>query len=56
MTTATSSLGYKHTKEARLKMIKYYENKQNHPMLGKTHTKKALALVSKPGKLNPTLG
>jgi hypothetical protein len=36
-------------------MIKYYENKDNHPMFGKTHTKEALALISKPGELNPTL-
>jgi predicted GIY-YIG superfamily endonuclease len=46
--TATSSLGYIHTKEARLKMVEYYKNKNNHPMFGKTHTKEALALISKP--------
>lgn len=34
-------------------MIKYYENKNNHPMFGKTHTKEALALISKPGEWNP---
>ena len=50
---ARSSLGYKHTEEARLKMIGYYKNKENHPMFGKTHTKKALSLISKPGELNP---
>ena len=53
---ATSSLGYKHTEEARLKMTEYYKNKTNHPMFGKTHTKKALALISKPGVLNPMFG
>lgn len=46
--TATSSLGYKHTEEARLKMVDYYQNKNNHPMFGKTHTEEALALISKP--------
>lgn len=53
---ATSSLGYKHTEEARLKMIEHYKNKKNHPMFGKTHTKEALALISKPGELNPMFG
>lgn len=53
---ATSSLGYKHTEEARLKMKEYYKNKTNHPMFGKTHSKKALALISKPGELNPMFG
>lgn len=51
--TATSSLGYKHTEEARLKMVDYYKYKNNHPMFGKTHTEQALALISKPGELNP---
>ena len=54
--TATSSLGYKHTEEARLKMEEYYKDKSNHPMFGKTHTKEALALISKPGELNPMFG
>jgi len=53
---ATSMLGYKHTEEARLKMVEFYKNKENHPMYGKTHTKKALALISKPGNLNPMYG
>ena len=53
---ATSLLGYKHTEEARLKMIEYYKNKENHPMFGKTHTRKALSLISKPGELNPMFG
>lgn len=51
--TATSSLGYKHTDEARQKMVEHYIDKSNHPMFGKTHTKEALALISKPGELNP---
>jgi group I intron endonuclease len=54
--TATSSLGYKHTEEARLKMVNYYKDKNNHPMFGKTHTEEALALISKPGELNPMFG
>lgn len=54
--TATSSLGYKHTEEARLKMVNYYKDKSNHPMFGKTHTKEALALISKSGELNPMFG
>jgi len=49
-------LGYKHTEEAILKMIKHYENKDNHPMYGKTHTKESLLLISKPGALNPMYG
>lgn len=53
---ATSMSGYKHTKEAVLKMIKRFENKNNHPMYGKTHTKEAISLISKPGKLNPMYG
>lgn len=53
---ASSSLGYKHTEEARLKMIEYYKDKNNHPMFGKTHTKEALCLISKPGELNPMYG
>ena len=35
---ATSSLGYKYTEEARLKMVDYYKDKNNHPMYGKTHS------------------
>ncbi len=49
-------LGYKHTEEAILKMKKYYEDKVNHPMYGKTHTKESLLLISKPGALNPMYG
>jgi group I intron endonuclease len=48
--------GYKHTEEAILKMIKRFENKENHPMYGKKHTEDALALISKPGELNPMFG
>lgn len=54
--TATSSLGYKHTEEAILKMVDYYKDKNNHPMYGKTHTEEALTLISKPGELNPMFG
>ena len=54
--TATSSLGYKHTEEARLKMVNHYKDKNNHPMFGKTHSEEALALISKPGELNPMFG
>lgn len=46
-------LGYKHTEEARRKMVEFFKNKNNHPMFGKKHTKEALALISKPGELNP---
>ena len=34
-------------------MIEFYKDKSNHPMFGKTHNKEALALISKPGELNP---
>lgn len=53
---ATSSLGYKHTIEAITKMKQRYKNKNNHPMFGKSHSEKALALISKPGELNPMYG
>lgn len=49
-------LGYKHSEEAVLKMIERFKNKNNHPMYGKTHTKEALSLISKPGILNPMYG
>ena len=55
-TSAISITGYKHTDEAKSKMIKRYENKDKHPMYGKNHTKEALALISKPGELNPMFG
>lgn len=32
MKTATSLIGYKHTNEAKLKMLKIFEDKSNHPM------------------------
>lgn len=54
--TATSSLGYKHTGQARLKMVEYYKDKSNHPMFGQKHSEEALALISKPGELNPMFG
>ena len=53
---ATSMLGYKHTEEARLKMVEFLKDKENHPMFGKKHTKEALSLISKPGELNPMFG
>ena len=51
--TATSLEGYKHTDEAKLKMLKRFENKSNHPMYGKTHKEETLKFISKPGELNP---
>lgn len=48
MKTATSLLGYKHTDEAKLKMLKRFEDKSNHPMYGKSHTIDARKLISKP--------
>ena len=56
MKTATSLSGYKHTEEAKLKMSKWYENKENHLMFGKTHREETLGLISKPGELNPMYG
>ena len=56
MMTATSLKGYKHTNEAKLKMLKRYESKCNHPMYGKTHKKETLKLISKPGSLNVMFG
>ena len=56
MRTATSLAGYKHTEEAKLKMLNWYKNKHNHPMYGKTHKEETLQLISKPGKLNPMYG
>jgi len=53
---ANSSIGYKHTEEAILKMIERFKDKNNHPMFGKTHTKQALKAISKPGELNPMFG
>lgn len=49
-------LGYKHTDEAIQKMIERYKDKTNHPMFGKSHSKKVLELISKPGELNPMFG
>ena len=53
MRTATSIEGYKHTDEAKLKMLKRFENKSNHPRYGKSHKEETLKLISKPGELNP---
>lgn len=48
--SGTSMLGYKHTEEAIFKMVEFFKDKNNHP---KKHTPEALALISKPGELNP---
>ncbi len=53
---STSMLGYKHTPEALLKMIKRFKNKINHPMYGKTHTEEAKNLIRKFGEKNPMFG
>jgi len=53
---ATSSLGYQHTEEAKVKRVEYYKDKNNHPMYGKTHSEEILKLISKPGELNPMFG
>lgn len=49
-------MGYKHTEQAKLKMVEFFKDKSNHSMFGKTHTKEVIALISKPGKLNPMFG
>lgn len=56
MKTATSIAGYKHTDEAKLKMLKRFEDKSNQPMYGKTHEDRVRKLFSKAGKLNPMFG
>lgn len=48
--------GYKHTNEAKLKMLSRFENKANHSIFGNIHTPEACALISKPGILNPMYG
>lgn len=53
---ANSMLGYKHTEEAILKMVKRFKDKKSHPMFGVKHTKNALSYISKPGELNPMFG
>lgn len=37
-------------------MLKRYETKSNHPLLGKKHRTDSLALISKPGELNLMFG
>jgi len=54
--TATSLTGYKHIDEAKLKMPKRFEDKNNHFFFCKSHKKETLVLISKPGKLNPMVG
>ena len=39
-------MGYKHTEEARLKMVEYYKNQKNHPMFGKKHSEATKASMS----------
>jgi len=56
MRIATSLEGYKHTDEAKLKMLNRFKDKSNHPMYGKKHTEETLKLISKPGELNPMYG
>jgi group I intron endonuclease len=56
MRIATSFEGYKHTDEAKLKMLYRFKDKSNHPMYGKKHTEESLKLISKPGELNPMYG
>jgi group I intron endonuclease len=56
MSRATSLTGYKHTDETKLKVLKRYETKSNHPMYGKKHRTDSLALISKLGEWNPMFG
>lgn len=56
MKTATSLEGYKHTYEEKLKILKRFENKSNHPMYGKIHKKETLKLRGKSGELNTMFG
>ena len=56
MKNATSLEGYKHTDEAKEKMVKRFEDKINHPFWGKHHNEKSKSLISKPGELNPMFG
>ena len=56
MRTATSIEGYKHTDEAKLKMLNRFKDKSNHPMYGKKPAEETLKLISKPGELNPMYG
>jgi len=56
MRTSHSLMGYNHTDEAKLKMLKRLKDKYNHLVYGKTHTDAVRKLISKPGKLNPMPG
>jgi group I intron endonuclease len=53
---ASSSKGYKHTDEAKQKMVKRLEDKNNHPFWGKHNDDKTKSLIGKPGVLNPMFG
>lgn len=54
--SASSSEGYKHTDDAKQKMIKRLEDKINHPFWEKHHDDISKSLISKPGTLNPMFG
>ena len=43
--------GYKHTDESKLKMLKRFQDKSNHPMYGRTHNEETLKLISNPSEL-----
>lgn len=53
---ASSSEGYKHTDDAKEKMMKKLENISNHPFWGKHHSDISKSFISKPGALNPMFG
>lgn len=40
-------LGYKYTEEARLKMIEFLKDKENHPMFGKKHSEETKSKIIK---------
>lgn len=54
--TATSLEGYKHTLEAKIKMVSRLKDKANHPFYKKKHSEEAKKLISKPAELNPMFG
>lgn len=52
---ASSSEGYKHTDDAKQKMVKRFQDKSNHPFWGKHHYDKTKSLI-KAGLLNLMFG
>lgn len=56
MRSATSLEGYKHTDEAKEKMVNRLEDKINHSFWGKRHNEISKSLTSKPRALNSMLG